>query len=221
MSYFSLRKHAPEPEPDEAEEETPAVEEAEGENGEEERPAAKSHGPLLTGLLGPGRWLTAHFGINTAWAVHVVAVWAIGFYGGWTAAGVILVWLVAVLLFVPTEHLDRFTDAIERRSSGHSKASPATPASTGGEAIRGLLLELIGEGRGVHLRTVLAYLQEHGQWEGKEVADLRQHLEALGIPVRPKVKVGGTPTRGVLKADLEALPPVGETPPSPAPSPAA
>lgn len=218
MTYFSLRKPDPEPEPEAVVEEASADEE-ESEEEAQEQPAGKTYGPLLTGLFGPGQWLAAHFGTSTAWTAHAVALWAIFFYGGLAAAGVVLTWLFSVLLFTPKEYLNRIAAAIERRISGRPETPPTAPASTGGVAIRGLLLDLIGEGRGVHLRTVLAYLQEHGQWEGKEVADLRQHLEALGIPVRPKVKVNGTPTRGVLKVDLEALPPIEETPPSPAPSP--
>lgn len=214
MSYFNLRKRDPEPAPDEPEEEAPDAEEADEETVAEQ--PAKQHGPLLTGLLGPSRWLAAHLGSSAAWAVHLVAVWAPVYYGGWAALLVPAGWLLAVLAFVPREHLDQLAAAIERRFSGR----PNTPAaSTSGEAIRQLLYTLIGEGRGVHLRTVLAHLQEHGQWEGKTVADLRQHLEALHIPVRPKVKVDGTPTRGVLKADLDALPPLTDPAPSPAPSP--
>jgi hypothetical protein len=75
------------------------------------------------------------------------------------------------------------------------------------EAVRTLLLEVMGDASAVHLRTVLAHLQEHGQWEGRTVGDLRAHLEALHIPVHPKVKApGGGPTRGVRKADLAPSP---------------
>lgn len=216
MTYFQLRKREPEPEPDGAPEEPeqPTEDDTEG-----EQPAA--HGPLLTGLTGPSRWLAAHLGTNAACGVHVVAVWAVAFYGGWIAAGVTLAWLAAVLLFVPREHLDRFSTLIERRSHLAPVTAPAEPRNPGDrEGVLRLLYTVLGEAPGVHLRTVLSYLQEHDQWEGKTVADLRQHLEALSIPVRPKVKVDGTPTRGVLKADLDALPPIEETSPSPAPSPA-
>lgn len=211
MSYFSLRKHEPETEPEEVEEEQP--EEAEGEP-EKEKPA-KAYGPILTGLLGPGAWIAARFGTGAAWGIHGVAAWAIGFYGGWTAAGIVLVWLAAVLAFTPRESLDRITTAIERRSTPRP-APPVAPAPGGErEAVRRLLLDVLGEAPGVHLNTVLAHLQKHGQWEGKTVTNMRVHLEALGVPVRPKVKVKGVPTRGVLKADLQALPPTKETPPSP------
>lgn len=213
MSYFNLRKHPePEREPVEEEQSEAAEEEPEGE------PVA-TRGPIITGLLGPGAWIAARLGTGVAWGVHAVAVWAIGHYGGWLAVGIILVWLLAVLLFVPREYLDRLTAAIERRAAPPPK-QPAAPASGGElETVRRLLLDLIGEAHGVHLRTVLTHLQQHGQWEGRTVAELRVHLEALGVLVRPKVKVGGTPTRGVLRADLEALSPVAETSPSPTPSP--
>ncbi|WP_069769775.1 hypothetical protein [Streptomyces sp. LUP30] len=219
MTYHSLRKRAPEPEPEAAVEEEPGGEK-QAESGTDETSPAARGGGLWAGISGPGLWLAAHGRTDLAWSLYVGSVWAIGFYGGWIAAGIVIAWLLTVGLFTPKEYLDRLATAIERRFSGPAQKPPTAPPSSGGEAIRGLLLDLIGEGRGVHLRTVLDHLQEHGQWEGKEVSDLRRHLEALGIPVRPKVKVGGTPTRGVLKADLEALPPIEETSPSPAPSPA-
>jgi hypothetical protein len=230
MSYFSLRKREPDPEPDEVEVELEDAEEAaeqpneQAEQQEGEQSDGKPAGPFLTGLFGPGKWLAARLGAGWAWGVHVVAVWAIGFYGGWIAAGVLLVWLFAVLAFVPREYLERLAKRIEERGTdedqeaGERPPDARTPGSRDGALL--LLHTVLGDAPGVHLRTVLDYLQEHGQWEGKEVADLRKHLEALGIPVRPKVKVNGTPTRGVLRADLEALPPIEETPPSPAPSPA-
>lgn len=217
MTYFRLRKQAAEPEPEEVEEEP--EETTEDEESEGEQPG-KTYGPLLTGLLGPGQWLAARFGMSTAWGVHVVAVWAVAFYGGWIAAGVVLVWLIAVLAFVPREHLERLADRIEKSPRQTAADTPPTPAGEGGrDGILALLYSLIGDAHAVHLKTVLAHLQEHDQWEGKTVADLRRHLEALGIPVQLKVKVGKTPTRGVVKADLDALSPIEETPPSPTPSP--
>ena len=84
------------------------------------------------------------------------------------------------------------------------KAAPALDR----EAVRALLLEAMGDGAAVHLRTVLTHLQERGQWEGRTVGDLRAALEALGIFVHPKVKVPGSksPTRGVRRADLAPSP---------------
>ncbi|MFE4051221.1 hypothetical protein [Streptomyces sp. YIM B13518] len=83
-----------------------------------------------------------------------------------------------------------------------------TPPTLDRDAVQTLLLEAMGDAPAVHLRTVLAHLQERGQWEGRTVGDLRSALEALEIPVQPKVKVAGSksPTRGVRRADLAPAP---------------
>ncbi|MEU4168882.1 hypothetical protein AB0F46_18640 [Streptomyces sp. NPDC026665] len=219
MTYFSLRKRNQEPEPEKVEEPS---ETTDAELEEAEAPADDRH-PLLAGLLGPGEWIAARLGTGPAWGVHVVSVWAVAFYGGWVAVAVPVAWALAVAAFIPREFLVRAAEAVEAFDARRRKPAPgaAPEASPGGEleAVRRLLLDLIGEARGVHLRTVLAHLQEHGQWEGRTVAELRVHLEALGIPVRPKVKVGKVPTRGVLRADVDALSPLAETAPSPTSSP--
>lgn len=218
MSYFNLRKREPEPETDDVEEEPDETEEEDPSAAEPTTwPAA-----IACGLRGPWRWLAGHFGeygVTIAWVAHVGSLWAFCYYRGVVAAGLTAAWLGAFAMFVPREFLERLADAVERRATPLPK--PTVSAAPGGEreAVRRLLLDLIGEARGVHLKTVLAHLQKHGQWEGRKVADLRVHLEALGIRVEPKVKVAGVPTRGVLRADLEALSPVEETAPSPTPSP--
>lgn len=96
-----------------------------------------------------------------------------------------------------------------------------TPAGPDVGAVRTLLLDLMGTGNGVHLRTVLKHLQEHGQWEGRTVSDLRAHLSRLNIPVDRGVKVAGVPTWGVRRRDLEAPSPAEPQEASPAPSTAA
>ncbi|MFF4576904.1 hypothetical protein ACFY15_00605 [Streptomyces sp. NPDC001373] len=108
------------------------------------------------------------------------------------------------------------------------RAAPKAPEGTPGEtapsdpaeAVRVLLRELIGDAPGVHLSTVLAHLHEQGHHPTWRVADLRRHIEALGIPVDPKLKLAGIPTRGVRREAVMAAPrpePVGT---APAPSPA-
>ncbi|MEV5163866.1 hypothetical protein AB0K66_04455 [Streptomyces werraensis] len=80
-----------------------------------------------------------------------------------------------------------------------------------GEAMRDLLLTLMGNDTAVHLSTVLDHLQQQpdtaaltASWG---IADLRSRLEALGIPVHPKVKARGRgPTRGVRRVDLAPSP---------------
>lgn len=96
----------------------------------------------------------------------------------------------------------------------------ATPAPDV-EAVRQLLLDVMGDTSAVHLRTVLTHLQEHRQWEGRTVNDLRVHLERLGVPVDRGVKVGRVPTWGVRRRDLEAPSPDEPQETSPAPSTAA
>uniref|UniRef100_UPI00062C3234 hypothetical protein n=1 Tax=Streptomyces stelliscabiei TaxID=146820 RepID=UPI00062C3234 len=91
-------------------------------------------------------------------------------------------------------------------------------AEAGAEAVRTLLLDLMGTGSGVHLRAVLKHLQEHGQWEGRTVTDLRVHLERLGVPVDRGVKVGRTPTWGVRRRDLQTPSPAEPQGAPPAPS---
>jgi hypothetical protein len=100
-------------------------------------------------------------------------------------------------------------------------AEEEAPAAPDVEAVRTLLLDLMGTGSGVHLRTVLAHLQKHRQWEGRTVTDMRVHLERLGVPVDRSVKVAGTPTWGVRRRDLEAPSPAVPQEASPAPSTAA
>ncbi|MBP5883161.1 hypothetical protein QBA57_28650 [Streptomyces scabiei] len=95
------------------------------------------------------------------------------------------------------------------------------PAAPDVEVVRTLLLDLMGTGSGVHLRTVLAHLQEHGQWEGRKVADLRSHLRRLGVPVDRGVKVAGVPTWGVRRRDLQAPSPAAAQETSPSASTAA
>ena len=95
------------------------------------------------------------------------------------------------------------------------EAPETTPQERPAEAAVALLREVLGDRPAVHLSEVLAHLQKHGQGEGWKVADLRVRLEALGIPVAPRVKVGKVPTRGVRAADLDRHFPTGETSPSP------
>lgn len=90
-----------------------------------------------------------------------------------------------------------------------------TPTMASGEALRSLLLDLMGTAPAVHLSAVLDHLQQRpdtgpitASWG---IADLRACLEQWGVPVHPKVKAGGKgPTRGVRRVDLTPSP--GATP---------
>ncbi|GGW15773.1 hypothetical protein GCM10018980_51630 [Streptomyces capoamus] len=102
----------------------------------------------------------------------------------------------------------------EATADGPSETAPALDR----EAVRTLLLILMGDGSGVHLRTVLAHLQQHpptaALTAGWKVPDLRARLVALEVPVDRGVKVAGVPTWGVRRRDLEAPSPVAAEEPS-------
>ncbi|MBZ6250373.1 hypothetical protein KVH27_18555 [Streptomyces olivaceus] len=91
-------------------------------------------------------------------------------------------------------------------------STPETPSPAASrEALRTLLLDLMGTGSAVHLSTVLDHLQQRpdtaaltASWK---IPDLRARLEALHITVQPKVKAHGKgATRGVRRVDLTPSP---------------
>ena len=68
-----------------------------------------------------------------------------------------------------------------------------------------LIPELIGDRRGVHLRTVLARLQEDGALPGTTTAAaLGRDLECRGYTVRASLKVAGQVLPGLHRDDLPA-----------------
>lgn len=87
-------------------------------------------------------------------------------------------------------------------------ADEDAPGEPGRDAVLALLTELIADRPGVHLSTLLAHLQQHGQGEGWEVGDVRSRLAALGVPARRSVKVAGRVAWGVHRDDLPAPAPV-------------
>lgn len=213
MTYFSLRKRDPEPEPEELEGEQP--EEASDEP-DEEAPAAPRN-PVAAGLTGPGRWIAARFGMGAAWGVHAVAVWAIGFYGGWVAVTVLVVWVGAVLAFVPRETLERATARVEGWGDARSAALDEAAASTGAEAEEGAPVDpyrvLVGwlddltRGRsGIHLDELHQALTRHPQLAGLKRPEMRAWLDRHHITVDRTLRVGTVAGRsGVSRATVEAL----------------
>ncbi|SCD40919.1 hypothetical protein GA0115251_106916 [Streptomyces sp. TverLS-915] len=111
----------------------------------------------------------------------------------------------------------RLTRAPKEQLEEAAEEGPALPDR---DVVVGLLRALAGDRPGVHLSTVLAHLQEHGQAGGWKVTDVRLRLEALGIAVKPKLKVGRVPKRGVAVTALDALPPLDDHEESPDASPA-
>jgi len=203
VTYFQLRKHDPEDEPDETVDEEETGEE---EAPEEEKAPAPSGllGALWTGFAGPGRWLTTHGRVGVAWVLYPGSVWAVGYYGGWVAIGVPAAWLVFVLLFMPREFKDRVSAWIERRIAGPESAEekPAIPP------IVTVMWTLIGDAPGVHLKTLAATLQKAAPEGAEEVVDkaaVRAKLAALRIPTKGSVRdASGKVNEGVHWADLEA-----------------
>lgn len=210
MTYFSLRKRASETGPDDVEEEQ---EEEPFEDATDEAPAA-ARGPFLAGLIGPGCWLAARFGVNTAWGVHIVAVWAVAFYRGWIAAGVALVWLFAALAFVPREHLERLAARIENPGPDEDQeAGEGAHSEPLSVPLVVVLWKLIGDAPGAHLKTLAEHLQAAAPGQPVDRAAVRAKLAALGIPVRTSVRdAAGRVNEGVHRADLQAW----EKAPSPA-----
>lgn len=148
--------------------------------------------------------------MSAAIGVHVVAVWAIGFYGGWTAAGVILGWLAAVLAFTPREFKDRASGWLERRGAP-VEADEETEEEVLVDPLAAVLWHLIADAPGTHLKTLTERLQKEAQ-EPLDRATVRAKLGSLGIPVRGSVRdAAGKVNEGVHREDLkqwiEALPP--------------
>lgn len=216
MSFVNLRKSAVEEDSDDVSEGVESEDVVE--DDEDGQPIGWGRA-LWQGFTGPSRWISARTNPSISWGVHGGAAWACGFYGGWVATAVTSTWLAGFLAFVPREHKDRLAAAIEYRFNRAPDTVVAPIPGGEREAVRRLLLDVMGDADKVHLSTVLAHLQEHGQWEGRTVTDLRARLAALSIPHDRKVKVAGVPTWGVRRAHLEAPSPPTETSPSPTPSP--
>ncbi|MFJ3097368.1 hypothetical protein [Streptomyces hydrogenans] len=144
--------------------------------------------------------------------IAVLALLALGGYRAVRAAPWLL-WPTALIWAVAAWRAGRPTEGSEDAPDEEADEPAAAPSA---EAAVALLREVLGDRPGVHLSEVLAHLQKHGQGEGWKVADLRLRLEALGIPVEPKLKLSGVPTRGVRAADLDRLFPAEETASSPA-----
>jgi hypothetical protein len=220
MSYFSLRKPAPESEPEEVVEEP---EDVVADMGEETEPPPSSPpvsavGAVVVGIAGPAQWIAGRFGAGTALAVHIGAVWAVGFYGGWVAVLVPAVWLLAVLAFMPREHLERAADRIEKRGRAPREEPVEADEIPTVDPLVIVLWQLLGDAPGTHLKTVAAHLNATAPEQPVDRAAVRAKLAALQVPVRASVRdAAGRVNEGVHRADLlawhEALPPTA----SPAP----
>lgn len=156
-------------------------------------------------------------------AVHTAAQY--GQAAPYAAVGGACVWCVAAWLAAPADAVeDLDEEPADEPSEGTSEAGgdgvaveefvedapEADPVAAG--ALLQLLHDCIGHGNGVHLADALATLHHHGMLADWTVTDLRAQVEALGVRVRPSLKVGGRVRVGVHRDDLTA---VSWTPPPP------
>lgn len=219
MSYFNLRKRAPEP--DEVDEEVDQTEdepEDEAPTPANEQPTSWT-GAIWCGMCGPWRWLAGHFGdygVTIAWTVHVGSPWAFFYYRGWAAVGIALGWPLAFLLFIPREYLDRLTAAVEQHSTeanrapepGEPEAEEQPPADP--ETVYAATLEWIcgqiADRNGIHLTDLLNHAHTHGLHTDLDVTAFRAVLEGWGFPIRQQLKVGGRNRPGIHRDDLSVQP---------------
>jgi hypothetical protein len=209
VSFISLRKRGQEPEPDEDLEEFDDAPDDEEQQPERPKKQVGCLGALLLGVCGPGQWLAGRFGTGVAWGVHVVAVWAVGYYGGWVAFGIVTTWLLLVLAFVPREHLDRAAAAVEQFGERRCQP-PGEDATEAGEwpasdPLVTVLWRLIAGAPGVHLKTLAEHLQAAAPDQAVDRAQVRAKIDALQIPIRGSVRdAAGRVNEGVHRADLKA-----------------
>lgn len=216
MTYFSLRKNEPEPDPEDLPDE--------GEVECETAPAPLGLGPALwAGVSGPGRWLHARGRADVAWGLYAGSVWAVGFYGGWVAVGLITGWVLAFAAFMPRDQLETWAAWVERRSAGHTATEPLPEDEPEApvDPIVAVLWKLIADAPGAHVKTLAEHLQSAAPEEVVDRAAVRAKLGALSIPVRASVRdAAGRVNEGVHRDDLtaweQALPD-----PTPAPPPEA
>lgn len=207
MTYFSLRKHTSEPEPEPLEE---VAEEA-----PEEEPEAAPPAGALSGVPRWFSWSTRRFGAGMTYGVHAVAVWACFFYGGMVAITVIVVFVLAVAGFTPREQIDRLVAWIEKHDRGMVQEEPdGEQPENPREAFARWLLHTIGERPGIHLKELYPAMRGLPGQERRTDAELRARLKALGVTVDRSVRIGRVAGRsGVYRHHVEALlPSRGERP---------
>lgn len=230
MSYFSLRKREPE-------DETETVEEEFDEAGEDREPdvedapekatPASWGGAIWCGIKGPSAWLTDRTNVEASLILHAFTLWAVWTCGGWIAAGVVTLWLVAVLAFVPREYKDRVTAWIEgwgrgpsavpdetvtTFESGAGETEPADPHAT----LIGWLDELTRGRAGIHLDELHQALTRHPQLAGLKRPEMRAWLDRHQVAVDRTLRVGKRAgrsgvSRTTVEALLKALPPLVES----------
>ncbi len=160
----------------------------------------------------PWKWIWA--GEN--WLVIILRAAAVGVpvYVGWGIVSSSWKLLGIAILVVIVKALRVATKAVKGgavKPPRVAEEAPGEDPETGlpevsTEQFLGLLQDVLGVAKGVHLRTLAAALTTRygGAWE---IADVRRLCEAAEVPVTPTVRApGGNPTVGVYRVDLPLLP---------------
>jgi hypothetical protein len=223
MTFISLRKHAPEPEVDDAFQEMEGVE-MEDAAEDAASVAPEPEGSTTVGLpsaiyLGACNWCawcSQRISASGTVAVHALAAYAAVHYNAWVTTAVVGPLALAVLAFAPREPFERLASLLEardeareaRRQARIGEAPPDAPEEPHRDPLVALLWRLIGEAPGTHLKTLAEALAEGAQIAGEPApsrAEVEAKLEALEIPLRASVRdARGKVNRGVHRDDLTA-----------------
>lgn len=203
--HISLRKKEPEPGPEsESGEETPAEEQPTADDAE----VLNLPRALRAALRGWFTWCSARTSVTVTYWAHGLAAWAVAFYGGWVAVGVVAGLLTGVGSFVPRATIDRLTARIEARQQAPEDVEPEPAEEPPPDPLVDLLWQLIGDAPGTHLKTLVERLEKGAAETGQDPpskAAVEAKLAARSIPLRPSVRdVHGRVNRGVHGADLKA-----------------
>lgn len=215
--HISLRKQPTEPEPEPVEEPEPDDVEA----PETDQPLTVPRA-LIRAVRDWFAWCTARIGVQWTYGGHVLALWAVAYYGRWVAVGVMAVLSVGIGSFIPRPTADRLAALVEDRQRPTSETEPETAVEAPVEPLLGLLQHLIGDAPGVHFKTLMEHLAKGAAEAGQDPpsrAEVEARLTALRVPLRASVRnTEGRVNRGVHRDALTAaLAPSPDTPTGTAP----
>ena len=227
MTFINLRKQQPEPELEDVAEETAPEDHADGEQrtaGED--PRIGFFGAFAAGVSGWLTWCSNRIGASWTYALHLVALWAAGYYSLWVTWGVFIGLALAINLFMPHKPFDRLVEGIERLDRRPKKeAAEKAVDDTPGDPLVSVMWQLIGEASGVHLKTLTEVLAKGAAEKGDRApskAEVVAALEARGIPIEKSVRdsrrrVNQGVHRAALKAWEEGLSQTEPAPPATGP----
>jgi hypothetical protein len=215
VTFISLRKPEPAPEKAQAEgaeEEVLETDNAEDQAADEDDKPVGFVRALRQGVAGWFAWCADLITPRWTYTLHLVALWAACYYGGWVFVGVVLALAVAFVTFMPRDPVDRITTRLEQvgtpRADSPDKGSPATPEQSPADPLVALMWKLIAGASGVHLKTLAQVLAAAAEQEGHEApskALVEAALTTRGIPLRDSVRdTSKKVNRGVHREDLAA-----------------